>query len=258
MQISEDDDAWILYTSGTTGKPKGARLSHRNLNTALIQSAIAYEPKPETCFLNAMPLCHIAGYLTPLHQFHGGTVLMMSGWDPERWMQLVRDNRVTSGGFAPTMMQMLLAHPKINDYDLSSLEWMGYGASKIPVDVLRQHHRALRTRRVRRHGDDRARRQHADPRQGAHIRAANGEEYLLDAVGKPMSLVDVRVVGPAGKRLPRRQIGEIVVKGDQVTKGYFGNPEANAQAFGAAGSTPATWPGRTTRGSSTSSTEPRT
>ena len=129
------------------------------------------------------------------------------------------------------MMQMLLAHPKINDYDLSSLEWMGYGASKIPVDVLR--------RTIERFGPvvyagmgmtelggnmltlDRA----------AHIRAANGEEHLLDAVGKPMSLVDVRVVDPDGNDCPVGQVGEIVVQGDQVTKGYFGNPEATAQAF---------------------------
>ena len=156
------------------------------------------------------------------------------------------------------MMQMLLAHPKIDDYDLSSLEWMGYGASKIPVDVLR--------RTIERFGPvvyagmgmtelggnmltlDRA----------AHIRAANGEEHLLDAVGKPMSLVDVRVVDQDGNDCPVGQVGEIVVQGDQVMKGYFGNPEATAQAFAAAGSTPATSPGRTRRASSTSSTGPRT
>jgi len=229
--ISDDETAWLLYTSGTTGRPKGAQLTHRNLTTALIQSAIEYEPKLDTCFLNAMPLCHVAGYLTPLHQFHGGTVLMMTGWDPEEWMRLVQDHRVTSGGFAPTMMQMLLAHPKINDYDLSSLEWMGYGASKIPVDVLR--------RTIERFGPvvyagmgmtelggnmltlDRA----------AHIRAVNGEEHLLDAVGKPMSLVDVRVVDQDGNDCPVGQVGEIVVQGDQVMKGYFGNPDATAQAF---------------------------
>ena len=117
---------------------RAPQLTHRNLNTALVQSVIAYEPKLDTVFLNAMPLCHVAGYLTPIYQFQGGTVLMMSGWDPEEWLRLVETHSVTSGGFAPTMMQMLLAHPKVNDYDLSSLEWMGYGASKIPVDVLRR------------------------------------------------------------------------------------------------------------------------
>lgn len=231
LGISDDDDAWILYTSGTTGKPKGARLSHRNLNTALIQSAIEYDPTPDTCFLNAMPLCHIAGYLTPLHQFHGGSVLMMSGWDPERWMQLVQDNRVTSGGFAPTMMQMLLAHPKINDYDLSSLEWMGYGASKIPADVLRQTIERFGPVVYAGMGMTELGGNMLTLDKAAHVRAAQDEEHLLDAVGKPMSLVDVRVVDPSGNECTTGEIGEIVVQGDQVTKGYFGNPAADAEAF---------------------------
>lgn len=231
LAISDDDDAWLLYTSGTTGKPKGARLSHRNLNTALIQSAIEYDPKPDTCFLNAMPLCHIAGYLTPLHQFHGGSVLMMSGWDPERWMQLVQDNRVTSGGFAPTMMQMLLAHPKINDYDLSSLEWMGYGASKIPADVLRQTLDRFGPVVYAGMGMTELGGNMLTLDKAAHVRAAQGEEHLLDAVGKPMSLVDVRVVDPLGDDCARGEVGEIVVQGDQVTKGYLGNPTANDEAF---------------------------
>jgi acyl-CoA synthetase (AMP-forming)/AMP-acid ligase II len=231
LQISDDQTAWLLYTSGTTGRPKGAELTHRNLNTALVQSVLEYRPTAETCWLNAMPLCHVAGYMTPMHQFYGGSVVMMSGWDPEEWMRLVERHRVTSGGFAPTMMQMLLAHPKINDYDLSSLEWMGYGASKIPADVLR--------RTIERFGDvvyagmgmtelggnmitlDKA----------AHIRAAHGEVHLLDAVGKPMSLVDIRVVDAHGNDCGIGEIGEIVVQGDQVTKGYFNNPEATAQAF---------------------------
>ncbi|WP_430334397.1 class I adenylate-forming enzyme family protein [Rhodococcus sp. ACT016] len=231
LAISDDDDAWLLYTSGTTGKPKGARLTHRNLNTALIQSAIAYDPRPDTCFLNAMPLCHIAGYLTPLHQFQGGSVLMMSGWDPEHWMRLVQEHRVTSGGFAPTMMQMLLTHPKIDDYDLTSLEWMGYGASKIPADVLRHTIDRFGPVVYAGMGMTELGGNMLTLDKAAHVRAARGEEHLLDAVGKPMSLVDVRVVDPFGNDCAIGEVGEIVVQGDQVTKGYFGNAEANAQAF---------------------------
>ncbi|CAM3112270.1 long-chain fatty acid--CoA ligase [Prescottella defluvii] len=231
LQISDDDDAWLLYTSGTTGKPKGARLSHRNLNTALVQSAIEYDPRPDTCFLNPLPLCHIAGYLTPLHQFHGGSVLMMTGWDPERWMQLVRDHRVTSAGLVPTMVQMLLTHPKINDYDLGSLEWLGYGASKIPADVLRHTIDQFGPIVYAGMGMTELGGNMLTLDKAAHVRAAHGEEHLLNAVGKPMSLVDVRVVDPFGEDCATGEVGEIVVQGDQVTKGYFGNPEADGQAF---------------------------
>lgn len=231
ITFSDDDDAWILYTSGTTGKPKGARLSHRNLNTALIQSVIEYAPGPDTVMLNAMPLCHIAGYLAPLHQYRGGSVLMMSGWDPERWMQIVAESRVTSGGFAPTMMQMLLAHPKINSYDLSSLEWMGYGASKIPAEVLRQTIEKFGPIVYAGMGMTEVGGNMITLDKAAHVRAASGETHLLDAVGKPMSLVDIRVANPDGETCAPGEIGEMVVRGDQVTTGYLDNPTANASAF---------------------------
>lgn len=231
VRVSEDDVAWLLYTSGTTGFPKGAQLSHRNLNTAAIESVLEYQPTPQTSFLNAMPLCHVAGYLVPVNLFRGGTVLMMAGWEPERWMRVVRDYHVTSGGFAPTMMAMLLDHPKVRDYDLSSLEWMGYGASKIPAEVLR--------RTIERFGPVVYAGMGMTELGGniltldkqAHIRAAAGEEHLLDAVGKPMSLVDVRVVRPDGEDCPPGEVGEIVVRGDQVTVGYLGNPQATEEAF---------------------------
>ncbi|MCC5578128.1 long-chain fatty acid--CoA ligase [Microtetraspora sp. AC03309] len=231
VPVGADDVAWLLYTSGTTGFPKGAQLTHRNLTTAMIQSVLEYDPTPRTRFLNAMPLCHVAGYLTPTHQFYGGSVLMMSGWDPELWMRLVQEHRVTSGGFAPTMMSMLLAHPKIWDYDLGSLEWMGYGASKIPADVLRRTIERFGSVVYAGMGMTELGGNILTLDKEAHIRAANGEEHLLDAVGKPMSLVDVRVVNSAGEDCADGEVGEIVVQGDQVTVGYFGNPEATEQAF---------------------------
>ncbi|MGI5158991.1 class I adenylate-forming enzyme family protein [Microbispora sp. CA-102843] len=231
IRVGEDDVAWLLYTSGTTGFPKGAQLTHRNLCTALIQSVLEYDPTPRTAYLNAMPLCHVAGYLTPVNQFYGGSVLMMSGWDPEQWMRLVQDHRVTSGGFAPTMMAMLLAHPKIRDYDLGSLEWMGYGASKIPADILRQTIERFGPIVYAGMGMTELGGNMLTLGKEAHIRAANGEEHLLDAVGKPMSLVDVRVVDDAGEDCAYGEVGEIVVRGDQVTTGYWDNPQATKEAF---------------------------
>ncbi len=231
IEIADDDDAWIFYTSGTTGHPKGARLSHRNLITAIIQSVIEYRPTQDTCFLNAMPLCHIAGYLTPLHQFHGGSVLMMSGWDPVQWMRIVEAHRVTSGGFAPTMMQMLLSHPDFGKFDLSSLQWMGYGASKIPVQVLRQTIEAFGPIVYAGMGMTELGGNMITLDKEAHIRAAAGEEHLLDAVGKPMSLVDVRIADSTGNVCPDGVVGEIQVRGDQVTRGYLNNPEATSTSF---------------------------
>jgi acyl-CoA synthetase (AMP-forming)/AMP-acid ligase II len=228
---TEDDIAWLLYTSGTTGFPKGAQLSHRNLVTAVVQSALEYEPSDETVFLNAMPLCHVAGYLVPTNLFQGGRVLMMAGWDPERWMRTVQENAVTSGGFAPTMMAMLLNHPKLPDYDLSSLRWMGYGASKIPVEVLRRTLEHFGPIVYAGMGMTELGGNILTLDRRAHIRAAHGEDHLLDAAGKPMALVDVRIVDPAGRDCAVGEVGEMVIRGNQVMRGYFGNPEATEQAF---------------------------
>jgi long-chain acyl-CoA synthetase len=146
-------------------------------------------------------------------------------------MRIVQDHRVTSGGFAPTMMSMLLAHPKIDDYDLSSLEWMGYGASKIPPEVLRQTIERFGPVVYAGMGMTELGGNMLTLDKQAHIRAANGEEHLLDAVGKPMSLVDVRVVRPDGEDCDLGEIGEIVVRGDQVTTGYWGDAKATEAAF---------------------------
>ena len=229
--VNENDVAWVMYTSGTTGFPKGAQLSHRNLVTSILQSALEYEPGPGTRFLNAMPLCHVAGYLTPLNLLRGGTVLMMPGWEPEAWMRVVQDHRVTSGGFAPTMMSMLLAHPKIDEYDLSSLEWMGYGASKIPADVLRRTLDRFGPVVYAGMGMTELGGNILTLDRESHVRAAQGEEHLLDAVGKPMALVDIRVVDLDGNDCPVGTVGEIVVRGEQVTVGYLGNPEATEGSF---------------------------
>ncbi|MFJ9387370.1 long-chain fatty acid--CoA ligase [Nocardioides sp. NPDC101246] len=229
--VSEDDVAWVMYTSGTTGFPKGAQLTHRNLVTSILQSVLEYEPGPETRFLNAMPLCHVAGYLTPVNLFHGGTVLMMPGWEPEAWMQVVQEHRITSGGFAPTMMAILLAHPRIDDYDLSSLEWMGYGASKIPAELLRRTLDRFGPIVYAGMGMTELAGNILTLDREAHRRAAAGEEHLLDAVGRPMQLVDLRIVNPDGNDCAVGEIGEIWVRGDQVTVGYLGNPEATAASF---------------------------
>lgn len=230
-QIDPDDDAWIMFTSGTTGQPKGVRLTHRNLSTALIQSALEYEPAPATSFLNVMPLCHIAGYLTMVNQFRGGEVRMMSSWDPERWMRLVRDHRVNSSGFAPTMMRDLLEHRKVHDYDLSSLEWMGYGASAMPADLLHEAISKFGPVVYSGMGMTELGGNALTLDRTTHARAVHGESHLLESVGTPMSLVDIRITDPFGDECHTGDVGEILVRGDQVTKGYLGPPELTAEAF---------------------------
>ncbi|HEU4842089.1 MAG TPA: long-chain-fatty-acid--CoA ligase [Ilumatobacteraceae bacterium] len=227
----EDDTAWLIYTSGTTGFPKGAMLTHRSILEAVKATMVEAEPTDRDRSLLAFPLCHVAGYGVPAMNLRGGTIVVPTSFEPEQWMALVDEHEITSTAVAPTMLQMILQHPKIDDYSLRSLRSIGYGAAAMPVEVLR--------RAIERFGPSVASGFGMTELSGnvltfkkeAHVRAVNGEEHLLASCGVPMALADVMVVDDDFVECPPGQVGEIVVRGDQVLKGYFGNPEATAAAF---------------------------
>ncbi|MDY7103854.1 MAG: long-chain-fatty-acid--CoA ligase [Actinomycetota bacterium] len=226
-----DELAWLLYTSGTTGFPKGAMLTHTNLLTAIVGLAIEGDRVEDACSLVAFPLCHVAGYTVPVAHLRGARIVLPEAFDPEGWMDLVDRHAVTDTAVAPTMLAMILDHPALDDHDLSSLRSLGYGAAAMPVEVLR--------RAIRRFGPI--------VRSGfgmtelagnvlvftseAHERAVAGEEHLLASCGVPMSLAEVRVVDDEDRECPPGVVGEIVVRGDQVLSGYFGNETATAEAM---------------------------
>ena len=110
--VDEDSTAWLLYTSGTTGFPKGAMLTHRNLTVAVLESVIEYEPQPDERNLVAFPLCHVAGYTVPVTHMRGGRIVLTPMFEPELWMQLVDEHGITGTALAPTMLNMVLQHPK--------------------------------------------------------------------------------------------------------------------------------------------------
>ncbi len=228
---SEDDVAWQLYTSGTTGRPKGALLTHRSLLTAKLNCVIAYGVKAEDRMMLCFPMCHVAGYLVTQNHLAGASVLLMRAYSPDLFLDLVDRHKITATGLAPTMMAMLLQHPKIDDYDLSSLTSIGYGAAAMPVEVLK----AAIARfgpvvwsgfgmtelggNVLVHSFD------------AHVRAISGEEHLLASCGVPLTFAAVRVVYDYMFEVPPGLVGEIIVKGEQVMQGYWNRPEATDEAF---------------------------
>jgi len=229
-QVSPDDVAWLIYTSGTTGRPKGAMLSHTNLCASVTQSVIEYHASGDVVFLNAMPLCHVAGYLMLVYLYRGGSTVLMRDWDPEEWLDTIDREAVTNVALAPTMLATAMDHPSFDSHRLDSLRWVGYGASKINPTLLR--------RVIDRFGPIVSASMGMTETSGAiltldeasHARAANGEPHLLDAAGTPMSAVDVRIFDPEGRECPPGAVGEIVVRGDQVCLGYLGSPEATAEA----------------------------
>lgn len=229
---SEDDVCWLIYTSGTTGLPKGAMLTHRNLMTSILNSLASWDRGFNDIYLFTFPLFHVAGYAMPMQHLRGIPVVLIRNFDASILFSLVERHKVTSFAAAPTMIAMLLEHPDIDRYDLSTLRNIGYGASAMPAEVIR------RTRA--RWPEMKFGTGFGMTELAGNVMVLLSEEHdnalrdgsdVLSSVGHQMPLAKVRVVDDDGNDCPPNIPGEIVVKGEQVLKGYWRNPEATEKSF---------------------------
>ncbi len=232
VRANETDLCWLLYTSGTTGLPKGAMLSHRNIMSSVTNAMTAWEGFPDDVNLYTFPLFHVAGYVMPMYHLRNQPTVVLRAFDPEALLQNIQEHRITSTSMAPTMLAMLLEDPNTDRYDLSTLRRIGYGASSMPAEVLRKARQKW-------------------PQVGFstgfgmtelsgnvmymgktdHIRGAEEGLELLRSVGQQMPLARVRVVDENEQDCPTGAPGELIVKGDQVLMGYWRNPEATDTSF---------------------------
>ena len=229
---SEDALCWLLYTSGTTGLPKGAMLSHRNLMAAVLNSMCTWPTAGDEVNLFTFPLFHVAGYVMPLHHIRAQPVVLLRAFDPETLLKNVQQYRVTNMAMAPTMLAMLLEDPGTDRYDLSSLRRFGYGASSMPGEVLRRA-RARWPQIGFTTGFGMTELSGNVMFMGPedHARAAERGLEILRSVGRQMPLARVRVIDENDRDSPPGVAGEIVIKGDQVLSGYWRNPEATEKSF---------------------------
>ncbi len=249
--IDPDDDACIFYTSGTTGTPKGAQLTHRgsvhNLlsiaflntcNSLAAQKAVAAGdmPAPDagdtgdelpTTVLLPVPLFHVTGCNCVLHPVTavGGRLVLMYKWDAGRALELIEREKVTGFTGVPTMSRELLLHPDWATTDTSSLESMGGGGAPLQPDLVTKIDENL----------DRGR-----PGTGygltetcGIISAVSADLYVAksDSVGPVVPVMDARIVDDDGNDVPPGGLGELWVRGPNVIKGYLNRPEATAEAI---------------------------
>ena len=231
VAIDVDDLAWLIHTSGTTGRAKGARLTHRSLLAAVTNTAIARPMADDDVYLFPFPLFHVAAYNVLHSHLRRCPVVLLPRFDAATVLELVPRERVTTCSLAPTMLAMLLDHPGRADHDLGSLRQISYGASAMPLDLLHRVGREL---------------PHCGLAQGygmtelsgnavfldpdAHRRAATDVPHLLAAAGRPGPLVELRIAHDDGRAVEAGAVGEILVRGDQVCDGYWEAPEASAAA----------------------------
>ena len=228
----ERDVAWLIPTSGTTGRAKGVLLTHRSLIAAALNSAVGRPVTDDDVYLFPFPLFHVAAYNVLQLHLRRRTVVLATTFDADAVLRAVEREGVTMMSLAPTMLAMLLDHPDRKHHDLSSLRQVSYGASAMPLDLLRRLLAELpEVGLAQGYGMTELSGNAVFLGPEEHRLAASDRPELLRAAGRPGPLVELRIADDDGRAVAAGADGEILVRGDQVTAGYWHQPEADAAAF---------------------------
>lgn len=221
----------ILPTGGTTGMPKGAMLSRKNLsvfNRTMLELCPHDEPP---VYLAAAPLTHAAGLIAFPVMAKGGTTVITTSPDPLNLMELVEKHNVTDLFLPPTVIYMMLAHPRVRDFDYSSLRYFIYGAAPMSVTKLKEALDVFGPVMTQFFGQSEAPCTccHLSPAEHFHNGAA-APDSVLSSCGRATPYVELVVLDENGDPVPNGERGELAVRSDLVMMGYYKNPEATAEA----------------------------
>jgi len=226
-----DDIAMIAGTGGTTGQPKGVMLSGRNLETMSALTLMSYPFDGRPVYLALAPLTHAAGVLCFPIMALGGRVVIMPKPDLTEFLRLIAERRVTHAFLPPTMIYMLLEHPKLAETDKTSLQCFWYGAAPISATRLVEAIGKIGPVMAQLFGQTEAPMMISTMAPKDHFRSDGSiARERLASAGRPAPLLQVGVMDEHGHLLPTGERGEIVVRGSLVMVGYYKNPEATAEA----------------------------
>ena len=232
-----DDVAALLYTSGTTGLPKGATLTQGNWAAMIRNSLVELPPVDETdIVLHVAPLSHFSGYVAPTYFTRGARHVILRRFEPVEVLAALGEHRITTLPLVPTMLNQLLLAAEEIPFDSTSLRTIVYGASAIAPDRLARAVRAFGDVFIQVYGLSEtpmpltalSQRDHSfDPAEPPPARLASA--------GRPSPFVELKIVGADGVELATGEVGEIVVRGDVVMLGYWNDPQATAGMIDADG-----------------------
>jgi len=220
------DTAVILYTSGTTGQPKGAELTHANLSSNVeVLCTDLMQLTPDDVIFGGLPLFHSFGQTCTLNAavFSGASLSLLPRFDPAHAFQLLAGHRATVFAGVPTMYGALLAQRDRASYDVSALRVCVSGGSAMPVEVLRGFEQAFGCTVLEGYGLS----------ETSPVASFNhpDRERKPGSIGTPIRGVEMRVVDDLGNDIPPGEVGEIVIRGNNIMKGYWQRPEETAAAI---------------------------
>jgi acyl-CoA synthetase (AMP-forming)/AMP-acid ligase II len=238
-RVRAEDDALQLYTSGTTGKPKGAVMTHGSILSSRDAAASGeemrqwQEPIPGDVTLLAMPCFHISGTGTGIGTMVAGSnSIVIPEYDPAKALDLIQNYNISKIFLVPAAIQILLNHPRVTETDFSRLKYITYGASPIPLELMREAMRVIGCGFVQMYGMTET---------SGTIVALDPEDHVpegsprMRSVGKPLAGVELKIIDEAGNPVAAGAVGEIATRSSKNMRGYWNNADATAATIDADG-----------------------
>ncbi len=238
-EIGDEDITILMYTSGTTGRPKGVPLRHNAFVSYVLENVEPASPEIEERNLLTVPLYHVAGIQAMLAAIYGGrTLVMMKQFEVKEWIETIQQEKATRAMLVPTMLKRVIDDPSFHKYDLSSLKVITYGAAPMPFEVINKAIKLMPwVRFINAFGQTETASTITTLGPEDHIIEGTEEEKekklrrLSSSIGKPLPDVEVKIVDEEGKTLSSLEVGEILARGPRIMTGYWQDEQKTSQVM---------------------------
>ncbi len=238
-EIDDEDVTILMYTAGTTGRPKGVPLKHSGFTSYIMGNVDPADPVTEERNILTVPLYHVAGIQAMMAAVYGGrTLVMMSQFKVDEWLDAVQKEKVNRAMLVPTMLKWIVDFPDFSNYDLTSLKVITYGAAPMPYEVIKKAIELLPNARfINAFGQTETASTITFLGPDDHIITGTEEEKekklrrLTSSIGKPLPDVEIKIVDEEGNEVGEMEVGEILARGPRIMGGYWKDEKKTAQVL---------------------------